>query len=189
VTFRWSRKAARNFLTYATSPKCVAETGIRVREGRPVSCQNEGHSKGHSKGHTYLIGLARDSAHEGHPKGHSKGHSIKKEVSRKETDMGHGVARVRQVYEPEFEQAWVETPYRLGNNPKIAAAKAWRARRKEGVAAEALLDATKRYAAFCDATGLTGTPHVMLAATFFGPNRPFDQEWECPHPNGNGRHR
>jgi hypothetical protein len=76
-----------------------------------------------------------------------------------------------------FNAAWKLYPKRLGNNPKTAAWKAWRARVREGVSELDLLAATKGYARHCEATRSVGTPYVMTGQTFYGPNRPYDQEW------------
>lgn len=73
----------------------------------------------------------------------------------------------RQEYSPEFEQAWQEYPKRAGGNSKSAAFKAWKARLREGIKPEVMLDGVKRYAAWVRATGNTGTQFVKQAATFF----------------------
>jgi hypothetical protein len=86
----------------------------------------------------------------------------------------------REAYPPEFEETWRVTPYRSGNNPKRAAYRAWTARRREGVKAATMREAAERYADYCDATGKTGTDHVMRGSTLFGPDRPYEQEWEIP---------
>ncbi|MCV3031336.1 DNA-binding protein, partial [Escherichia coli] len=67
----------------------------------------------------------------------------------------------RQEYSPEFEQAWQEYPKRAGGNSKSAAFKAWKARLREGIKPEAMLDGVKRYAASVSYTHLTlPTIHV-----------------------------
>ena len=38
----------------------------------------------------------------------------------------------------------------------------------------------QRYAKFCDATGKTGTEYVMQAATFFGPDKHYENDWTIP---------
>ena len=43
-----------------------------------------------------------------------------------------------------------------------------------------MLAGTKRYSGWCDAKAKTGTEHVMQAATFFGPDRHFEQPWSYP---------
>ena len=96
---------------------------------------------------------------------------------------------VRQEYSPEFEQAWQEYPKRAGGNSKSAAFKAWKARIREGIKPETMLDGVKRYAAWVRATGNTGTQFVKQAATFFGPDRHFDDTWQQPAAPGGGRQR
>ncbi|EPA3989513.1 TPA: DNA-binding protein, partial [Escherichia coli] len=88
-----------------------------------------------------------------------------------------------------FEQAWQEYPKRAGGNSKSAAFKAWKARLREGIKPEAMLDGVKRYAAWVRATGNTGTQFVKQAATFFGPDRHFEDFWQQPAAPGGGRQR
>ncbi|HAW2958623.1 TPA: replication protein [Escherichia coli] len=95
----------------------------------------------------------------------------------------------QQEYSPEFEQAWQEYPKRAGGNSKSAAFKAWKARIREGIKPETMLDGVKRYAAWVRATGNTGTQFVKQAATFFGPDRHFEDFWQQPAAPGGGRHR
>ncbi|HBA3610894.1 TPA: helix-turn-helix domain-containing protein [Escherichia coli] len=93
----------------------------------------------------------------------------------------------RQEYSPEFEQAWQEYPKRAGGNSKSAAFKAWKARIREGIKPETMLDGVKRYAAWVRATGNSGTQFVKQAATFFGPDRHFEDTWQQPAAPGGGR--
>ena len=93
----------------------------------------------------------------------------------------------RQEYSPEFEQAWQEYPKRAGGNSKSAAFKAWKARLREGIKPETMLDGVRRYAAWVRATGNTGTQFVKQAATFFGPDRHFEESWQQPAAPGGGR--
>ncbi|MCZ6084090.1 helix-turn-helix domain-containing protein [Escherichia coli] len=93
----------------------------------------------------------------------------------------------RQEYSPEFEQAWLAYPKRAGGNSKSAAFKAWKARLREGIKPETMLDGVRRYAAWVRATGNTGTQFVKQAATFFGPDRHFEDFWQQPAAPGGGR--
>ncbi|EAQ9982212.1 helix-turn-helix domain-containing protein [Salmonella enterica] len=93
----------------------------------------------------------------------------------------------KQDYSPEFETAWQAYPKRTGGNPKPSAFKAWKARLKVGVKPEDMLEGVKRYAAYCRATGNTGTQFVKQAATFFGPDRHFEESWQTPSAPGGGR--
>lgn len=52
-----------------------------------------------------------------------------------------------------------------------------------------MLDGVKRYAARVRATGNTGTQFVKQAATFFGPDRHFEDYWQQPAAHGGGRQR
>lgn len=93
----------------------------------------------------------------------------------------------KQDYSTEFETAWQAYPKRAGGNSKSAAFKAWKARLKDGVKPEDMLEGVKRYAAYCRATGNTGTQFVKQAATFFGPDRHFEESWQTPSAPGGGR--
>lgn len=93
----------------------------------------------------------------------------------------------KQDYSTEFETAWQAYPKRAGGNSKSAAFKAWKARLKDGVRPEDMLEGVKRYAAYCRATGNTGTQFVKQAATFFGPDRHFEESWQTPSAPGGGR--
>lgn len=96
---------------------------------------------------------------------------------------------VNQEYPPEFENAWQTYPKRAGGNSKAAAFKAWKARLHEGATAEAMIAGVERYAAFAASTGKVGTEYVKQGATFFGPDRHFQEAWALPvgksqgHPN------
>ncbi|MDM4989824.1 helix-turn-helix domain-containing protein [Escherichia coli] len=104
-------------------------------------------------------------------------------------DASAPASSARQEYSPEFEQAWQEYPKRAGGNSKSAAFKAWKARLREGIKPETMLDGVRRYAAWVRATGNTGTQFVKQAATFFGPDRHFEDFWQQPAAPGGGRQR
>lgn len=93
----------------------------------------------------------------------------------------------KENYSNEFEQAWQAYPKRAGGNSKAAAWKAWKARIKDGVTTVAMLDGVNRYAAYVSATGSAGTQYVKQAATFFGPDRHFDESWQAPAVAVSGR--
>ena len=86
----------------------------------------------------------------------------------------------KQDYSPEFEKAWQAYPKRAGGNSKAAAFKAWNSRLKDGVKPEVMLAGVKRYAAYARATGSAGTQYVKQAASFFGPDRHFEESWQAP---------
>ncbi|MDE5206129.1 helix-turn-helix domain-containing protein [Citrobacter amalonaticus] len=93
----------------------------------------------------------------------------------------------KENYSNEFEQAWQAYPKRAGGNSKAAAFKAWKARLKDGVKPEDMLAGVKRYAAYVRTTGSVGTQYVKQAATFFGPDRHFEEAWQTPSAPGGGR--
>lgn len=93
----------------------------------------------------------------------------------------------KENYSNEFEQAWQAYPKRAGGNSKAAAWKAWKARIKDGVTTVAMLHGVNRYAAYVRATGSAGTQYVKQAATFFGPDRHFEESWQAPSGAVSGR--
>lgn len=93
----------------------------------------------------------------------------------------------KQEYSPEFETAWQAYPKRAGGNPKHSAWKHWNARLREGITPETMLEGVKRYAAFVSATGKQGSEFIKQAATFFGPDRHFEELWQAPYAPGGGR--
>lgn len=86
----------------------------------------------------------------------------------------------KENYSSEFEQAWQAYPKRAGGNSKAAAWKAWKARTNDGVTTEAMLAGVNRYAGYVRATGSEGTQFIKQAATFFGPDRHFEEVWQPP---------
>ena len=82
----------------------------------------------------------------------------------------------------EFEAFWREYPQRAGGNPKNQALKSWNARHKEGHSTDEILAGTRRYAAFCTATGKVGGEYVKQACTFLGPDKFFTEAWDLPTP-------
>ncbi|TXT70715.1 helix-turn-helix domain-containing protein, partial [Enterobacter hormaechei] len=93
----------------------------------------------------------------------------------------------KENYSNEFEKAWQAYPKRAGGNSKAAAWKAWKARIKDGVNTEAMLTGVNRYAGYVRATGSAGTQYVKQAATFFGPDRHFEEPWQAPSGAVSGR--
>lgn len=93
----------------------------------------------------------------------------------------------KENYSNEFEQAWQAYPKRAGGNSKAAAWKAWKARIKDGVNTEVMLAGVNRYAGYVRATGSAGTQYVKQAATFFGPDRHFEESWQAPSGSVSGR--
>lgn len=80
-------------------------------------------------------------------------------------------------YSDEFLEAWGQYPKRAGGNPKSRAYKAWKARVRQGHTPETILAGLKRYANFCVKSGKVDTELVMQAATFFGPDENFLEQW------------
>ena len=51
---------------------------------------------------------------------------------------------------------------------------------KNGTSFEDIIAGTKKYAAWCDATGKTGTELVKMAQTFFGPGEWWGEDYDLP---------
>ena len=93
----------------------------------------------------------------------------------------------KDEYSEDFLEIWQIYPARSGANPKKRAATAFEKRISEGLLNHEeiyfeLFQGARRYAKFCDATGKTGTEYVMQAATFFGPDRHYENDWTIPAP-------
>lgn len=87
----------------------------------------------------------------------------------------------------EFLKAWELYPKRQGENSRKNAWKAWQARIREGVPAEELIEAVRRYAAFVRATGKEGTSYVKMGKTFFGPGEHWKEAYDVPAQGGAAR--
>lgn len=88
------------------------------------------------------------------------------------------------AFTPEFEGAFLLFPKRSGDNPKGHAFTQWRLRLAAGRTVEEMTEGVRRYRAYCDAKGDTGTQYVMQAKRFFGPEEPFRNAWGLPAAKG-----
>ena len=86
------------------------------------------------------------------------------------------------TYTDEFEFAWNLYPKREGDNPKQKAFKAWSARLKENNSAQDMIDGVSKYLNYCKIKGMINTPYIKQASTFFGPEKPFLENWDI-NPN------
>lgn len=93
----------------------------------------------------------------------------------------------KQEYTPDFERIWAKYPRRKGSNAKNKAFTAFSARVKGGTAISAIEAGVVAYRAYCEATGQLGTPYVMQAQRFFGPNREWEADWTPPDGAGQPR--
>lgn len=71
-------------------------------------------------------------------------------------------------------------PSRAGDQGWRRAQKAANARIAEGHTPTEFTEGARRYAAYCDAVGNSGTEYVKQAATFLGPDKPFLLPWTPP---------
>jgi hypothetical protein len=93
-------------------------------------------------------------------------------VTKLERKSGH------LVYPVPFENLWAIYPGRGGApNSKRAAYRAVRARLQEGVVYDELYQGTVRYRAWCDHVRNTGTRYAKAAATFYGPDEHWTEEY------------
>lgn len=88
-------------------------------------------------------------------------------------------------YSPEFLELKAIYPKRCGGNPWPRAFKAYNTRIKQGYTHEEIKAGLIRYATFCEKTGKTGSEFVLQAATFFGPDERWEEEYELPKPKIN----
>lgn len=85
----------------------------------------------------------------------------------------------RNEYPAEFESLWKAYPKRSGQNPKKKAYQAWNARLDGDTLPYEIFRGVERYAAYIKATNMD-PKYVMMAATFFGPEEHFLNDWEAP---------
>ncbi|NNG67323.1 hypothetical protein [Caldanaerobacter subterraneus] len=74
-------------------------------------------------------------------------------------------------YTQEFDEFWEYYPRKI---EKKRAFRAWKARLREGVDPEILIQACKNYAAYCTKQGLEQR-YIKHASTFLGPDKPFEE--------------
>lgn len=86
-----------------------------------------------------------------------------------------------QVTDDSFGEAWALYP-RRPNNSRAAALRAWEARVEAGEDPAAMLDGTRRYAAYIAATS-TKPQFVKLGSTFYGPDQHYRNDFTVEDPN------
>jgi hypothetical protein len=74
-------------------------------------------------------------------------------------------------YTPEFEEFWDHYPRKV---EKKRAFRAWKARLREGVKPETLIQACKNYAVYCTRQGIEQR-YIKHASTFLGPDKPYEE--------------
>lgn len=83
-------------------------------------------------------------------------------------------------YTDDFESVWRDYPKRSGGNSKAKAFKAFKARLKQGYELKDIKNGVMRYLQYCLVTSKLSTEYVMMAATFFGGDEHFLEEWPLP---------
>ena len=91
--------------------------------------------------------------------------------------------QARNDYPSDFEAVWEAYPKRAGGNSKRKAFRAYHSALRRGVSEQEIYEGVLRYAKYCEATNKIQTEFVMMAATFFGPDHHFEEEWELPVSN------
>ena len=96
------------------------------------------------------------------------------------TTLVRTAVRTAKELSSAFEEVWKEYPRRAGGNSKVSARKAWDARVKSVVDPQAMVEGVRGYAAFIKADGKEGTVYVKHAATFFGPDEHWEDDYALP---------
>lgn len=89
--------------------------------------------------------------------------------------------KVRDEYPDEFKWLWDNKPDREGSNPKRKAFQACNARIKQGATWRQMAEGMRRYRDYCQQSGKINTQYVMTMATFFGPDKHYEQDWKVNH--------
>ena len=125
----------------------------------------------------------------------------KRDEGRGMTDEGRGMTEngcgrsadadaTAPVVENSFESFWEVFPKRQGSNSQPEARESWNGRVKDGIEPALLVAGARRYRAYCDAVGQTGSQFVMKAASFLGPKkRGWEETWEVSENGRKGRPR
>ncbi|WP_419917474.1 hypothetical protein [Candidatus Poriferisocius sp.] len=103
--------------------------------------------------------------------------------TREETSHRTTRRAVRKISDEAFEAIKSAYPKREGSQPWARARQSINARCNAGAKPKDLLDATKRYADYCQAKGWTATTFVMQAVRFFGPNLEYEADWKLAEHN------
>lgn len=155
----------------------VKEVGWLIVDGDGVTLPKFDRHNGNTAKNRALT-AKRVAKHKAESNAKGNDDSVSEALPREEKSKSKNTtAGSRPEYAPEFETAWRLYPKRAGDNPKRRALKAWNARRAEGHTPEEMADGVQRYARFCQATNKIGTEMVKQAATFFGPDKPFNETW------------
>lgn len=78
---------------------------------------------------------------------------------------------------PEFEEFWKIYPARTGGANKQGALRMWTARIAEGLTPAFLIERASTYGSWCTAEKITGTTKVMMASTFLGRDRRYEDDY------------
>lgn len=97
--------------------------------------------------------------------------------------------RTKVEESPEFLDFKLTYPARSGDYRWKQTMNAINTRLKEGHAWEEIMAGVRRYAAYCEAKGDTGTQFVMQPIRFVGPDKPFQLPWPAPAVKATPKHQ
>lgn len=106
----------------------------------------------------------------------TKSHVHKKRLDKNRIDNKDQKTRSTKggnVYSEDFERMWLKRPPRAGSDSKKKAFAALNARLKQGADIAVIEAGLDRYCAYILASGDAGTRHVLMMATFFGPDEHY----------------
>lgn len=111
---------------------------------------------------------------------HRFGNGPESEQSQSRAETEQILRTMAPAVPSEFEEFKSVYPKRNGNQPWQKALKACKARIAGGSTWQQINAGAQAYASWCRSTGKEATEHVMQAATFCGPDKPFLQLWHAP---------
>lgn len=176
--WRWKEKRVRYFLAM-----CQKRAQLRAQRATPDGTVylvvNYERYQSTSRPNAPRKGTAKGTA------GAQQGH--KKEGSSNTGKEGTALVGAADVTPIGFARCWNAYPARKGGNSRRKAERAYLTRVRSGVDEEHLFRRTQAYRVWCDAERKTGTKFVMMAATFYGPDARYDEDFDVGNaPDRNG---
>jgi len=152
----------------------------RAREhqvvNRPTGGEFGNPTEWHEPSHTTPTPLTEDSV-SAHPRKGREGKGREETLS-SDPDGSNTPAEAKPIpYEVDFDAAWAHYPRK---DQRKAALRSYQARRRAGVAADQLLEATKAYAEQMNIEGRF-REHIKLGSTFYGPDEHWLEAIKPPH--------
>lgn len=162
----------------------IAAWGNGAKGGRPKNKPTANPSETHGKPNgnpslTHAEPIRKDKRREELRGGEQRGEDSLSSPRSEKKDR-----QQKSSYTEDFESAWQAYPSRPGSS-KADAFKAWSARLAEGAGPDFMIDAVKRYAAYCKAAG-TDPQYIKQPSTFFGPGGHIHSDWTPPRTQAKG---